>query len=130
MRSRKVLFHEFYPVIYPFRLWIAITDNGDIVKEKFVNCVDDEELNIEGFASGEAVVYCVVERGGDRKNGFLVVFMDRKYMNMKTVSHEATHVVRRAWAYLKENNIIGIEADAYLVGWVADCIERVKLGKE
>lgn len=125
----KVNIHEFDPVIYPFKLWICVTKNRGAIKDRFVHCDDRLELDTTWFDIGEAVVYYVEEREGEGRKGFLIVFMKRKFMTVKTIAHEATHAARKMWSHLGEMNIIGEESDAYLVGWIADCIYKVKTNR-
>jgi hypothetical protein len=131
MRSRKVKIHQFDPVIYPIKLWVVTKYNGDegALKERFVHILDRKELNFSIIKQHEALTYDVEERE-DKYKGVLIVFSSSKYCKVKTMAHESTHAARSIWDHLGEGSGIGEEANAYLVGWVADCIERVKLGKE
>jgi hypothetical protein len=129
--GKKVIIHQFDPVIYPIRLWVVTKYNGDesALKERFVHLLDRKELNFSIINQHEAVTYDVEERE-DRKKGVLIVLSNIKYYKVKTIAHESTHAARSIWDHLGEGNGVGEEANAYLVGWIAGCIERVKLGKE
>ena len=121
-----VQIHQFDPVIYPFELWVAVTDNIAVLNERFcrMNGADlDTKLN-----DYKAVTYYVKEREGNLYKGALVVFTEERWMTIETIAHESVHVARRCWECIGED-ILGEEADAYLVGWVAKCIREVKDGK-
>jgi hypothetical protein len=124
--KRKVKIHEFYPEIYPFRLWVTITGNGTILAERFLDLdrKGKSEISTDDLVNAEAVTYYVQERETGRK-GILVAFTAKHWISVKTIAHEATHVARKVWDHIGETTT-GEEADAYLVGWVAKCIEEVK----
>lgn len=111
----------FNPVIYPLKVWVGI---GSKEMSKFVD-VDGREL-IGAPHLFEGAVWKVIEKK-TRYRGVLVLFEKRKSVTMKNAAHEATHVVRKMWEMIGET-FTGEEADAYLVGWVVECIKKVKKG--
>lgn len=40
-----------------------------------------------------------------------------------TIAHESTHAARLIWEHMGEG-CTGVEADAYLVGWIASCCDK------
>jgi hypothetical protein len=116
--------HQFDPVIYPVLLWILDEVDVEEIRKSFqtVECVPLIFTASEGgIAYTQNKVVC---KDGDY--GVLVVLADKNRMTVGTMAHEATHAARCIWDHLLEENTGG-EADAYLVQWVAECMEIVKL---
>ena len=120
---QKVKIYQFDPEIYPFKLWIVITQN-EAVGERFIYIKTKQEINTDVIKLNEALTYHVEEKETGYK-GCLIVFSEKKYMSVKTITHEATHAARMFWNQIGESPT-GEEADAYLVGWIAKCIDEVK----
>lgn len=121
-----VQIHQFDPVIYPFKLWVAITNDMVALNNRFCRMNGaDLDMKADDY---EAITYYIKERDGDLRKGALIVFTEDKWMTAKTIAHEAVHAARRCWEHVGED-VIGEEADAYLVGWIAKCIGEVKDGK-
>lgn len=121
------MIHEFDPVLYPIRLWVSITNDLTEVRGRFVYLGTTDEFDYKMTPKVGAFMQMVTSK----ETGFmgaLVVFKDKKYCTTKLIAHEATHVSREIWEHLNEIKT-GFEADAYLVGWVAECIEKVKRNK-
>lgn len=84
-------------------------------------------LDIEEGAEYYGCTWDKVERKSDNKYGSLVSFPSCKVMNMNIVSHEASHVVDAFEEAMGMEH--GGEASAYLMGWVASCINKARLGQ-
>lgn len=128
--AKKVTIHQFDPVIYPFKLWVVISNNLPEIESNFIEGKTLEPIDlgdIEEHADA-FVLQDYVTHKETNTNGFLIVFKNKKACTVPVMAHEATHVVRFIWEHLSENET-GIEADAYLVEWVVDCINQVKTGK-
>jgi hypothetical protein len=123
----KVIIHQFDPVIYPFKLWVSITDDLTAISERFIDHKSGKELNTDNLDKTIAFTQNV-EQKSDRLIGAIIVFGRKGYCSTKIIAHEATHAARMLWDHVGED-ATGMEADAYLVGWIADCIEKVKLNK-
>lgn len=127
--------HEFDPVIYPFKLWVAVNPDKNDVKAKFYGLtpetsrieIDDEELEVDFSV---ATTYPVSEKESGW-NGLLVIIHKPKQVGVGVISHEATHVVD--WVCdtfgLSGFSFDDGEARAYLAQWVANCIEEVRRSK-
>lgn len=114
-------YREYDPVIYPRLLWVHIGNDPKGLFDVF------EGLNIEDNTEYYGCTWDMVERKSDNKYGSLVSFPSRKVMNMDVISHEASHVVD---AFEKAMGMEhGGEASAYLIGWVASCINKARLGQ-
>jgi hypothetical protein len=126
MIEKKVLIHQFDPVLYPVKIWITITKDMEGLKERF-EYPSGKEFNVsitEEFNAFTELVVCKQTR----KVGCIISFESTKVCTTKIIAHEATHAARFLWNRIGEVDT-GVEADAYLVGWIAECIEEVKLNK-
>jgi hypothetical protein len=126
--EKKIKIHRFDPEIYPFKLWIAITHNVKVFPERFTGLKYKGNIFENSLDNREACTFYVEEKETTYK-GVLILFSDKQYTTMKTVAHEATHAARMLWDHIGET-ATGEEADAYLVGWIAKCIDEVKNFKE
>lgn len=108
--------HEFDPVIYPRKLWIAITTENIADRFKDLeNLADDVNAHVSTTSD--------IHRG---YIGVIIRFRSIEDIDFKTVSHESVHAADIIFAEL------GVKADtdndehlAYLVGWIADCCREV-----
>lgn len=118
---KKKGYYEYDPVIYPRKVWVHIgTDFKELASEVFAGelIFDDKMCN--------GAVFDEVIRKSDDKYGILATSPSAKEMTMKVCSHEASHVCDDI------EKAIGMEhggkASAYLLGWIADCINKARLG--
>lgn len=127
MRDNRI--HEFYPSVYPRRVWIVKKASNDQIKASFCER-DGKEIVFGNDTGNEAacMVFPSIMLKENGKYGVLVVM--REDLNVGQIAHEASHVA------LEIFNDVGAcitygnqEPYAYLVGWVADCIYQVKTGK-
>lgn len=123
----KAIIYEFDPVLYPFKIWVSITKDLEGIKDKF-EYPSGKEFKVENTESFNAFCEYVVCKE-TRMVGCIILFESVKICTTKIMAHEATHAARELWDRIGEGNT-GSEADAYLVGWIAECCEKVKLGKE
>lgn len=104
-------------------------------EEEIDKCFTDKEgkplvHNCEPMSSFGGMVYeeCASKAGGYLGN--LVVFPKKRDMTMKNICHEAFHVLSSI------NDVCGLERlyngrnehQAYLMGWICDCINQARLG--
>ena len=122
MIKKKILgYFEYDPVIYPRKLWVHIGyDLKELAPKAFYNVVIDENKDYRGVEYGEVV------RKSDDKYGILVSFPNRKYMTMDVCAHEASHVCDDLEKATGLEH--GGESSAYLIGWIASCINNARLG--
>lgn len=114
------MIHQFDPVIYPVKLWVVKTRSVEFIRDKFERTSDAAfpELSKNG---GACSFNCLVVLKETKKYGFMIVVTTEDEMSIGEIAHEATHMARFIWDHLGENST-GVEADAYLVGWIAGCI--------
>ena len=122
MIKKKILgYFEYDPVIYPRKLWVHIGDDfKELAPKAFCNIVIDENKDYSGVEYGEVI------RKSDDKYGILVSFPNRKYMTMDVCAHEASHVCDDLENALNIKH--GDEPSAYLLGWIAGCINNARFG--
>ena len=113
-------YYEYNPVIYPRLLWVAIGAELKDLKEAFDELPDDDD-----GVEYNGVVYEKVNRKSDKRYGVLACFSSRKVMTMSVLCHEASHIVDN----IEEQTGIehGGEPSAYLIGWVAKCLNEARL---
>ena len=112
--------HEFCPVIYPCRLWVAI-GNG-LMLDRFPRIDLMDAGNI-----GETEQTWDARNG---KEGVLVRFRSRKDMTAESITHESVHAAAEILRYVGADiDVKNQEPFAYLAGFVADCIDQVKKNK-
>lgn len=129
--------HEFYPVVYPFRLWVIKKPTNSDVKDNFWGItarydtyeIDDEMLDRQ-HENANAWVLPVAKKE-NKRFGALVCLEKPREMTVGKIAHEASHVVDWVCEHidLKGFSYVDGEARAYLTGWVADCINDVLKGK-
>jgi len=128
---RKAIIHQFDPVIYPRYLWVVIGSICiDTIKERFsvdkdlARDYEDNEKTKGGFA-------IKVVQLNTRNQGILVVIPKRS-ASVRTIAHESVHVAdyifEEIGAYAQDFKYLNEQYD-YLVGWAADCIDRVVKNK-
>jgi hypothetical protein len=122
--SNPVAIHEYDLVIYPYKIWVTITDNLIPLMARFKEADSDNELDTKGIDKFAATTFIVEEKETGRF-GILIQFSSYEYCDVRNIAHESTHAARYIWDRLDED-ITGAEADAYLVGYIAKCIEDTK----
>lgn len=125
----KAKIYEFDPVIYPRKLWVAKGGEAkDLIDVFSDRCEKDLQLDDVENLYG-AISYTVI-RKSDGMFGELVWFPTIKHLTVKNIGHESSHV---AVNIAHDMNIrIDYENDepfAYLIGWLCDCIDKVRTNK-
>ena len=113
----KVTIHEFDPVIYPRKVWIAVG------KGQFEDRFDGVS---EWNDNADAVVDKAYDRI-DRKGGVFIRFESVEYITGRTITHESNHSAMDIFGFIgAEVDIDNQEPFCYLAGWIAQCCEEVK----
>ena len=120
MVKRKRGIYEFDPVVYPFLLWVTISDDFDKALTGY-ECMDDSMLP---DVKPDAGVFRVI-RESDRRWGIMVVYNSARSITYGTAAHEAMHVLVQVYDVIGAD-IRQDETPNYLLGWVADCIGSVR----
>ena len=113
-------YYEFNPVLYPISLMVAWGRDGKWSSDDF----DEIELK-----SDAAITYFCKHKPTDRMC-VLIRFYDKSIMeDYGVVSHESFHAAMFILDYVGSGISAGFnEHAAYLAGWVANCINRVRKG--
>lgn len=123
----KFRIYEFHPQIYPRRVWVAVGGTFEDVKERFT-AMNGQEL--EESEDCLATTYMVQAKRDEHYLGHLVWFPYKNSMTTKNITHESFHLASDMFALLGcKQHYDNQEPFAYLVGWVADCIDKVKRNK-
>ena len=129
-KDNNIKLHEFDTVIYPRKLWIAISDRPSLVLNNF-KCAEilKEEADYEAIDS-IATVYKAVKKDND-EGGALIIFRNKKLMTIDVIAHESYHAADYILCDLgmKYVSDTGNEQFAYLIGWIANCCNQVKTNK-
>ena len=123
------MIHRYPMGIYPRTLWITFD-------------ATPEDLNLQ-FPTGDTCnkPFVVLDKSDDarvdtvcdiaNKSGFLIRFDGIKSARMGVVAHEANHVADDVYDYIDAiPDIKNNEPHAYLVGWVAACVEDALSAEE
>lgn len=117
---KKETLHEFDLAIYPRKLWIAVS------KSKFEDILD----GVSDFDYSYAAITETTFNRKTKKGGILIRFASKKEMNIKTITHEATHAAMDIFSYIGANvNLEDQECFSYLCGYIADCCNKVRKGE-
>lgn len=123
----KFRIYEFHPQVYPRILWVAVGGTFEDIKALFTSMEGDELVGGKDFL---ALTYMVQTKSDEHYLGHLVWFPSTKDMTAKNITHEAFHASSDLFGLLGcEMYYNNQEPFAYLVGWVADCIDKVKRNK-
>lgn len=121
---KKKGYYEYDPVIYPRVLWVAIGQKKADVESAFLDS-DGDGLKIESEDYAGLTISELTCRK-TRDMGELVVFDSKKDMTMNICCHEASHVCDAIEGVAGMKH--GDEPSAYLIGWIAGCINKARLG--
>lgn len=128
MKKKEATIHQFDPVIYPYKIWVVVSDSLNILKENFLER-DNQEMQFIGEDSKYEAMCCDVKIKKEGKFGSVILFKNKRLMDVKNISHESVHAAKNLFEHIGAN-IKPSEPFEYLVGWIAGCIEKVKLNKE
>lgn len=122
--------HKFDPVIFPRKVWIAKGGVKKDIADLFCDMDGDPYwLSKRVLEHSYAITDDVIESSTE-DYGVLVWLHEPKMITTGTIAHEADHVANLIFKAIGATvDVQNDETHAYLVGFVANCIERVKNGK-
>lgn len=126
MKQPKI--HEFDPVIYPYKLWVIIAPHPDIIEEKFDEYTGGRIVFVPGDVDRSDAFVMPVSRKENPKFGVIVFFRSKKSMSYNIVAHESSHAAKYLFDHIGAD-VKEHEPFEYVVGWIAECIEKVKRNK-
>lgn len=110
--------YQFNPQIYPRILWITVSS------KRFENLFEGCYEEIPDYADA------CTDKVYDNKNkvgGVLIRFASVEVMTSSNISHESVHAADCILDYIgAKTDESNDEYLAYLVGWIADCCDKVK----
>lgn len=128
--------YEFDPLIYPTRVWVGVEVPFKEASEKFYSLMSDG--SVADFSDGvdargmAPIATCYPVR--DRESGWRGMFchINRpKQTGVGVMAHEAEHIV--CWICeqfgIQSATFDDSEPRAYLIQWIAECINEVKNGR-
>jgi len=129
--SKKVLFRQFDPVIYPRNLWVAVGSVSiETIKDQF-EVSKGLSRDYEDTAHKCGGIAMKVVQLNTRFQGILMI-IKKKSATVSTIAHESVHIAdyifEEIGAYSQDFNELN-EQYAYLVGWAADCIDKALKNK-
>ena len=119
--------HEFDPVIYPIKLYVAVGEISKTLSENFVRYDNGSEIQPMDDSMGLAVTEKVRHKDTN-KYGVAIIFGRKKDMNINYICHESVHAAKYMFEHINAE-IEPHEPFEYLTGWIAECIETVKKTK-
>lgn len=117
--------YEFNPTIYPYLVWVIVSEKPDCICDIFNGYNDNPIDGIDKSTSNMQAFVMPVVRIENPAYGVVMYFRDKNSMSYELVAHEASHAAK----YLFEH--IGADVKEhdpfeFLIGWIAGCCENVK----
>lgn len=136
MGEKTTKIHEFDPVIYPCRIWVGVKLSDKDLADKFYGLDENNELiDISNDTLGyDPMIVACCHPVSDKESGWRGVVLNihrPKALSVGHIAHEAGHIVD--WMCeqfgIKSTSFDDGEPRAYLIQWVANCIDEVKNNK-
>ena len=121
---KKKGYYEYDPVIYPRLLCVAIGMNQEDANRCFEGR-NNEILKVD-FSDSDAMTFDEVRKKSNKKFCSLINFASKDSMRMGVCCHEASHACEAIEYAIGMKH--GGEPSAYLIGWIASCINKARLG--
>ena len=118
----KIKIHEFDTTIYPYTLWVVVTDDINVLREHFLDRNKDE---LKGDIDSKGITCDVVSKVNTRKYGSVIAFRDVECLSADISAHEAYHFTCSLFDYIEEK-YPSEEAVVYLLEWVVKCCMSLK----
>lgn len=125
----KLQIHQFNPEIYPRKIWVVKGGSLKQIIEMFVQ-TDGKELDLSDVGKYDAITCNVMMREKPHSFGELIWYTRISKMNTDTIAHESVHAAMDIFDDVHcDVDVNNQEPFAYLVGWIADCIDQVRKNK-
>jgi len=126
-KKTQSVIHEFNPVIYPYKIWICMSNDLDSACENFLDEETDKDFIFDNTDKYAAMALPSIKKEG-RYTGCLILFKSKKDMSIKNIAHESSHAAKFLFKHIGAS-ITNHEPFEYVLGWIAECCEKVKLNK-
>lgn len=118
-------YYEYDPVIYPRMLCVAIGMSQEDANKCFEGR-NGEVLKVD-FSNSNATTYDEVREKSNKKLcSFIINFASKDSMRMGVCCHEVSHACEAIEDAIGMEH--GGEPSAYLIGWIASCINKARFG--
>lgn len=130
---KKTQIHQFDPILYPYKFWIIVTDDLKVVQDNFTERNGDN-IKFVGSNTHEAMVLDIRKKSdpindkGQGLFGAVIIYRNKGYMSNKNIAHESSHATKRCFEHIGAD-VSEHEPFEYLLGWLVDCTNQVKLNK-
>ena len=124
----NIVVHEFNPVIYPYKIWITVSNNLDKACEMFNDDVTGNPFVFTSKDKYAAMALPSIKIDGNYI-GTLILFKSKKEMTIKNIAHESSHAAKQLFQHIGAD-VSEHEPFEYVVGWVAECCEKVLKNKD
>lgn len=117
------MIHRYQMGIYPRTLWITFDATPEELNMQFPTGDTNNKpfVALDKWVDARVDTVCDITNNG----GLLLRFEGIKSARMGVVAHEADHVADEVYNYIGAvPDINNNEPHAYLVGWVAACVEE------
>lgn len=123
--KKKLIIDKYNPQIYPRKLWVCKNAKLEDIQKRF-KLRSNKEIDDE-WDPQEGVYTLFVEEKATGELGCLVNFadfaFDKRNAFINAICHEAEHTKNSIFYDIHhESDPKSDEVDAYLVGWIAQCI--------
>lgn len=120
--------HEFDPVIYPYKLWVIISKDPTSITDNFLQYNGDPIVDIEKDTEMLGAFTMPVTDKKQTSFGVIIFFRSKNDINYNIAAHEASHAAKYLFDHIGAD-VKHHEPFEYVVGWIADCIGKVKSNK-
>jgi len=121
---KKRGYYKYDPVIYPRLLCVGIGLSQEDANKCFLGN-NGKFLEVD-FRGSDAMTFGNVQEKAFNKLCSFVNFANKAAMTMNVCCHEASHVCDDIEKVIGMEH--GGEPSAYLLGWIASCINKARLG--
>ena len=119
---------EFDPVIYPYKLWVCLDKEPNKIADLFDEYHGKKIVFIDGDTNIAKAFTMPVMDSKNRHYGVVVFIRSKASLTYQLVAHEATHAAKYLFEHIGCDTSVH-EPLEYVVGWIADCIYKVKTNK-
>lgn len=125
---KKVQIHEFDPVIYPYRVWIIVNKTPEVIAEHFNEYRGEQIVFMNGDVDRSTAFAMPVCKKDNSSYGVVIFLRSKKSMTSSLIAHESSHAAKYLFEHIGAD-IRDHEPFEYVIGWIAECCEKVKLNK-
>ena len=126
---KKTQIHQFDPVIYPFKFWVAINKTPYFLSETFLEYNGSEIVFTESDGNNKMDAFVMtVKHKESRYCGAVLYFRSKKSMTPGIMAHEASHAAKDLFEHI-DADIKPHEPFEYLLEFIVNCCEEVRLNK-